>query len=199
MTMKTATTQELLEIVGSGREMHPSAAVAAAEAELLRRTAGDEDRLLVKVRRAGTVCAVLGGFFVFWGLCMAVFGMTLFGPRGVQAYDEPFIFRHFGAIYVTNAILQAITGGVLLKGGLALRKLRRRGRILVQAVIGIGFVFLAVFAITWIGSLPWRDGPLSMATAMSVGGLLITAFWGFLLWLPYRFFTSSRVRAACGE
>jgi len=199
MNLQAATTEELLEIVGSGREMHSPDAVAAAEAELVRRAAGDEVRSLKKVRRAGTICAVVGGFFMLWGLSMAALGTSMLEVPRVESQEGPFVFRYFGVIYVVGALMEAAAGGVLLWGGLDLRKLRSRGRVLIVAVLWFGFGLIAVSTVSWVASLPWREAPGSTAVVMSAGGLIVAAFWSFLLWLPYRYFTSSRVRGACGE
>jgi len=199
MNLQAATTEELLEIVGSGRAMHSSDAVAAAEAELIRRAAGEEERSLRKVRRSGTICAVVGGFFVLWGLSMAAVGMSVLEVPRVEPQEAAFVFRHFDVIYVFGALMEAAAGGVLLWGGLDLRKLRSRGRVLIVAVLWFGLALIAVFIVFWVASLPWQGPSRSAALVMSAGGLIVTAFWSFLLWLPYRYFTSSRVRAACGE
>ena len=199
MNSQAATTEELLEIVGSGRAMHSSDAVAAAEAELIRRIAGEEERSLRKVRRAGTICAVVGGFFMLWGLSMAALGMSMVDASPVGPQEAPFVFRYFDVIYVVGALMEAAAGGVLLWGGLDLRKLRSRGRVLIVAVLWFGFALMAVFIVFWVASLPWQGPSRSTAVVMSAGGLIVTAFWSFLLWLPYRYFTSSRVRAACRE
>lgn len=179
--------------------MYSSEVVAAAEAELVRRSAGGEERLLRKVRRAATVCAVLGAFVMVWGLSMAAFGVSTLGPSGVEPLTEPFVFRHFRIIYVVGAILEGIAGGILLWGGLELRKLRSRGRFLVVAVLWLGFAMIAVFTVVSFLSLPWLGTHGSAPVGMWVAGLINAAFWSFLLWLPYRFFTSARVRNACSQ
>lgn len=88
---------------------------------------------------------------------------------------------------------------LLLTGGLGVARFRRRGRILVLAALWIAFAFLGLFTLV----LPYdalaetRSVPVRIGVAVTC--MLNAAFWGFLLWLPFRFFASERVRSLCSE
>ena len=124
MRARSATTEELLRIVGSERVERPDYIVAAAEEELARRTADAEELFRRKVRRSGTICAVVGGLLVVWGLLMGLMGMAMFSSPATEGPAGSFVFQHFDVIYVGGAFLEAIAGGILLFGGLALRRLK---------------------------------------------------------------------------
>ena len=78
MNVKYATTHELLELLGYRGSVMPAELAAQAEAELMRRTASEEEIFRKKVHNAGAGCAVIGGFMACWGLLMALFGVFFF-------------------------------------------------------------------------------------------------------------------------
>jgi hypothetical protein len=198
LNLKNATVEELLRMIGSGRSDHSAVSVAAAEAELVRRTAGEEELFRRKVRRSGTICAVVGGLVAAWGLLLAVLGVTTFGSQVADFSDSgSFPFRHFEVIYVGGAVLEAVAGLVLLVGGLTLRRLDPRGRLLILGVLWLAFGFIVVFTLAWVGNGVFDSSLGPLPWFMVVAGIANSLFWGFLLWLPYRFFASKRLRAAC--
>ncbi|MDH3253998.1 MAG: hypothetical protein OEM62_03325 [Acidobacteriota bacterium] len=197
MNVKTQTTEALLQILGSERSSYPTDLVAAAESEVSRRTAGEEELFRTKIERSGTICIWLGGFFVVWGLSMALMGLFVFETGG-PAHEESFVFRNFNVLYVGGAILQAVTGLGLLWGGMGLRKLQDVGRIIVLAVLWVGFACLLLFTVAMLSDVvSYAEASVLLALIMAAGVTANSVFWAFLLWLPLRFFRSPRVREVC--
>ncbi len=196
MTKIEKTTDELLEIVGSQRSSYSAEVVAEAERTLKARTASAAELFRAKLQRIGTICAVLGGLGCFWGLAMAILGLTLFADSSHRE-SEDFVFRHFGAFYVGTAVSEAIAGAALLAGGLYLRRLRDRGRRLVAAVLWLAMTYVVTFTAFWVLSLLSRAQGDAGVVVMAVAGAAMSGVWLFVLWLPLRFFRSAKVRDAC--
>jgi hypothetical protein len=196
--VKTETTDRLLEIVGPLRASYTSDVIAAAEMELRCRTMPEADLFQRKVRRAGTICAAIGGFCAFWGALMAPFGFFFFFagtplPRG----EAHFVFRHFDSLYIGGAIAQSLAGLLLLVGGIGLRRLESYGVRTVAGILWLAEAGIVAFTVYWIWSLAQMAGPDLFAAVMAIAGVLMSALWAFVLWLPLRFVRSRRVRQLC--
>jgi hypothetical protein len=190
-------TEELLEIVGSGRSGNLPETVAAAELELKSRTATEEALFGAKARKIGTVCAWLGGLFLVWGLAFVPIGLSFFSEVQPTTGQEPFIFQNFKMFFLAVAALEAIAGALLLVGGLRFRKGKDIGRRLILGVLWVTVAYVVVFTVFWAFSMPKQVGPGGFPIAMIVIGLLMAAGWCLLLWLPIRYFRSPRVRQLC--
>jgi hypothetical protein len=194
--IRGTSTAGLLEIVGARRSGFPPELVAEAEKELTARAAPEALLFRAKVRRSGTICAILGGLGGGWGLAMAVMARLFFSDVGPTNSND-FLFRHFNTIYFLVACGQAVAGTVLLVGGLELRKLRDRGRRLVLSVLWLVMGYFALFTAWWVSYMTLQFPAEPMTIIMAVFGVAISGAWAFLLWLPIRFFHSPRVEQAC--
>lgn len=199
MNLENQTTEALLATVGATRASQAPEAIEAAEAELARRGSSEADLFRSKVMRAGKVCAFIGGLFVVWGLLMGGLGLTVLAPAEEPDPSDPVMFRHFDLLYVGGSLAQASVGVLLLAGGLGVRRFRRRGRRLVLAVVWAGFASIGLFTVFWVYGLLGGPGGFSSSIVFAVAGLANAGFWSFVLWLPYRFFASERVRELCSE
>ena len=191
-------TEELLAIIGSARSQHTADEIAAAETELRARTSTEPNLQVQKLRRAGLICALVGGLLFGWGaIGGAVFGATILKQAPAPPESSSFMFRHFNLLFVGTALLEAALGLALLIGGLAVRRLRRWGvKPILFAIWGF-IAFCIVFTIEWIVTLFTEFGHVgAVGMVMSVFALAMAAFWVFLLYLPIRYFRSDRVRNA---
>src|SRR6266576_5687833 len=113
--MKDLSNEQLVRIVGPERASRSEGEVRAAEGELLRRAGSEQEIQVQKLRRAGLTCAVLGALLFLWGTAAGVFGfIAVIGTAPPGGAENGFIFRHFNALFVSTAVLEAITGLSLL-------------------------------------------------------------------------------------
>jgi hypothetical protein len=190
------TTADLQRIVGSDRGQSSARLVADAERELLLRAGSEETAFARKVRLSANACIGIGGFCLVWpGLMLLVFGAGQNQGSPPTGPTGPFLFRHFDDIFVGVGVLQAICGLLLLLGGLATRVRRSIGPTLISVVLGIAALYLVAFTLASIQAV--TIGP-AVFVGFFLGFMAVNdALFLFLLWLPFRFFRSPRVREFC--
>ena len=194
--MRDLTIDQLLQIVGTERSQHTEQEIVAAEAELRRRSAPENELHVQKLHRAGNVCAFLGGVLFVWGTVGTVFAfVSVVGTSPPGGNETGFLFRHFNALFLSTALLEAVGGLSLCAGGLAIRKLRPSGRPLVIAPILAAMLWVVVFTVGWVLTMvTWLGKPQLISLVPAAFGILVAMFWIFVLNLPLRYFRSERVR-----
>ena len=190
------TTPDLQRIVGSDRPLNSARAVAAAERELRLRAGSEEAAFARKIRLSANACIGVGSFCLVWPtLMLFVFGAGQTHISPPSHPTGPFMFRHFDDIFVGVGILQALCGLLLLLGGLGTRAHRTVGPTLISIVLGIAALYIVAFTVAAIPTM--AIGP-DVFVGVFLGIMVVNdAFFLFLLWLPFRFFTSPRVREFC--
>ncbi len=190
------TTAELQEIVGPRRSESSPKLIASAERELAHRAEGEEAIFQRKLTRSGVICAAIGAFCLVWpALILLAFFLMGMGAHS-DSPDDPFIFRHFNLIFVAVGCLQFTCGVLLLSGGLAVRSRKRIGPLLIAAAILLTTLYIVAFTTSLpLGGFthaPWFFVIMFSTFSVAWGVLLL-----FLLWIPFRFFVSHRVKQAC--
>ncbi len=190
------TTADLQRIVGSARDQSSARLVAEAERELRLRASSEETAFARKVRLSANACIGIGSFCLVWpGLMLLVFGAGQNRISAPSSPSGPFLFRHFDDIFIGVGILQALCGLLLLLGGLGTRARRSVGPTLISVVLGIAALYVVAFTV--VATPTAAIGP-AVFVVFFLGFMIVNdALFLFLLWLPFRFFTSPRLRAFC--
>jgi hypothetical protein len=192
------TTEELERIVSSGGGPYSTRLLASAQRELRLRNGNESGFFDRKLSRSGSIAAWVGAVCIVWPLVLLVPFLAL-GPS-VQAPPEPnapVLFRSFGWLFTSVAVLQVICGCLLLVGGLGLRARKRWAPSVVSAPIVIAMVYDVAFTVVFVQGAFSFAGPAAFGSAFAFFALVNAVFWLFLLWLPLRFFSSPRVKQAC--
>jgi Kef-type K+ transport system membrane component KefB len=183
------TTAVLKQILAQPSRHEPSL-VASAARELSLRVQGEESLFERKVRLSAGAALVVGALCIVWSLLiLALFPLSQ-APEAPPS--APFVFRHFDAMFLSVGVFQAVVGLFLFLGGLLTRRRRPLGRILVLVALYLLVAYVVAFTTVMLLS---GSGPIPFAFALFA--LVNAGVFGFLLWLPIRFFSSPRVRFYC--
>jgi hypothetical protein len=121
-----------------------------------------------------------------------------FEPGSIpQPREASFPFPQFDRIFVGTGICQALCGALLLLGGLAVRQRRALGPKLIRASLLLALLYVVAFTVMFLPSAFTLSRPGATAFVFMAFAFFNSALWGFLLWLPLRFFSSPRVRMYC--
>ena len=195
--MKDRSIEELMQIIGERRGDYSAAEIDAAEAELRRRTSGEEVEFKRKMKRSGTVAAFFGGVMMLFALMAIVPTVAMFSEGPPVDEEATFLERNFFIIFFGAIALQAVVGATLLVGGLAMRGFREWGRKLVVLVLGASILYVVGSFAFWEGSVISMAGFGVEGIAMAISGALIFAVFFVLLWMPWKYFRSQRVKDYC--
>jgi len=191
------TTGELREIVAAASPAYTPRLVALATRELALRCSTEEQAFERKVILSATAAAIVGAICVVWPILLLSLFRTFAPGSTSPATSMPFPFSHFARIFTGVAVFQVFEGLLLFAGGMATRSRSPIGPRLVSAALLLGLAYIVVFSVVFIPSVSAFpvSGPFNVVFVAFA--LFNSAFWGFLLWLPFRLFSSRRVRAFC--
>ena len=167
---------------------------ARAARELALRGQGEEALFERKVRLSATAALVVGAFCIIWP---ALFLLLPLPPPQPSSPEAPFMFRHFDTIFRAIGLFQGVLGVLLLFGGIFTRKRRPLGPKLVLAALSLAFAYVVVFSLGFLATTAGSGAPLFFLAIFCLIALANASLFGFLLWVPLRFFSSPRVRAHC--
>ena len=193
--MRNHQTTEALKRILAEPHLQPSSVVASASRELALRVQNEGGMFERKVRISATAAAIVGGFCVVWPLL--ILSLVPSPPEQTLSRDSPFVFRHFNALFFYVGIFQAVVGALLLSGGLLTRRRKPTGRWLILAALFLALAYVVLSSASFIEAAFSFRAPWPFALFFVAASLGSAALFGFLLWLPTRFFLSPRVREHC--
>jgi len=192
--MRNHQATEALQSIVAEPQLYSPATVARASCELALRGQGEEALFERKVRISATAALVVGAFCVVWPAIILLMPLP---PPQAASPNAPFMFRHFDAIFKYLGLFQAVLGALLLFGGIFTRKRQPLGPTLVVAALALALAYDIVFSVGFIVTATGFGGPAFFAAFFCLMALANASLFGFLLWLPIRFFASPRVRTYC--
>ena len=187
----TATLQQIL----AEPSLHSPSVVARAARELSLRGQGEEALFERKVRLSARAALIVGAFCLVWPVL--ILGLVPRPPAHEASASAPFLFRHFDAMFFYVGVFQAVVGALLLLGGLLTARRRPAGRVLVLVALFFVLSYVVAFTLMFAATPFGEPFPLPFAVIFVAFAVVNASIFGFLLWLPIRFFLSPRVRSYC--
>ncbi len=195
--MKNKSLDDLMKIIGSNRSDYSDDVIREAEAEIKNRTSNETGDFIGRIRKYGRIVAFIGGVMLLWAVLVLIMSFGHLSGKPIPDENASFMARNFSVIFYMAGTLQIIIGGMLFVGGLAFRAQKEWGRKLLLIIIGIGIFYIIGFLIFWEIMLISIAGLDGHTIAMAIGGLIISSLFLMMLWMPFKYFKSKRVKDAC--
>ncbi len=151
-----------------------------------------EQRLRI-IRSGGKVS--IFGWFLF---IMSFFAFFLeFESSISDNYDGVISLLNRNGGVMWGIITQALLGLFLVVAGKGLKNCKQWGRKIVVFTIAVYSCYFVGFTLFWQIML-FRDSNVTFSLILfSLLGLSVSLFFAFLLWLPFKFFTSKEIVTNC--